>query len=361
MKKIVTVILVCFCFSPAFAQGEKTAAEIATGKVGAEITRQMQAATSQAARVEQMVRSMDFGAALHYTDHAMQLSELEAARVPEVADLSAASNVQNTLENASKESLHLQEKLANLKRVIWKKRATKLFSPAAPQVRLAQITNLPGQPTVRLRLDSKMSFPTTLHGGVLYSDEVFNHTNFIALGQLYVPRIFSTEKNVWYRGMSLSTLTDLENILTSGLEISKTRAWVTSEAQEGIYITPYLPVALGYAVPAQYTRQEISEQKTFFFPSAYRLGAAYLPTLVSIPIGLIDDTEKTIYSMAVDEYAFPSDIPYSAISHIAVFLEINGKPDWYEAVIENNELVLEQMPSILMDGYMGSMNQGYKK
>ena len=55
MKKIVTVILVCFCFSPAFAQGEKTAAEIATGKVGAEITRQMQAATSQAARAESQI------------------------------------------------------------------------------------------------------------------------------------------------------------------------------------------------------------------------------------------------------------------------------------------------------------------
>jgi len=325
MKKIVTVILVCFCFSSVFAQGEKTAAEIATGKVGAEITRRVQEGASQAARVEQMVRSMDFGAALHYTDHAMQLSELEAARVPEVADLSSASNVQNALENAPKKSLHLQEKLANLKRVIWKKRATELFSPSAPQVRLAQITNLPGQPAVQVRLDSPSTLSSSdiLPARVLPSIQIYKSISLVRHNQLYLPRAFTETKNVLYRGMRFTNLSDLENLLLQGMEIRST-------GYSEIYFG-YIPsTALGYALP-----WKVDENVNGEFPVVTKV-----PVTPQLPV-LQTGVTAQVYK----------DLPAEFISDVMVFLEINGRADWYKAIMENNKLVLISVPTTQTSGY----------
>ena len=299
MKKIVTVILVCFCFFPVFAQGEKTAAEIATGKVGAEVTRATQEAMSQAARVEQAVRFMDVGTALRYTEHAMQLAELEAPHVPEVADLSSASNVQNALENAPKKSLHLQEKLANLKRGLWKKRAAKLFSPAASQIK---ITNLPGEPTVKLRTSVNILSLGEIH-----------QIRRAAKGEFPFPFKDDNRDGVLYRGMRLDNFEDLRNILVNGLE--------TKASLRGIIYTARRPAtALTFAIAP--------------------LSEGEFPVLIRIPV-----TQKFLRAnppnecVAYYQTTFYKDIPSDMIE-IFTFMKIEGKVGWYQVTLtSDNQLV----------------------
>ena len=329
MKKIVTVILVCFCFSPVFAQGEKTAAEIATGKVGTEIARQVQAGASQAARAEQAVRFMDVGTALRYTDNAMQLSELEAARVPEVADLSAASNVQNTLENASKESLHLQEKLANLKRVIWKKRATELFSPSAPRIK---ITNMPGEPTVKLG-GAVDNAPAVLSARLLPSVDRWNIINptdpvGVYTEQIFLPKDILENKESFYRGMRLEKLDDVKNLLINGLEAHRTNY------HGDIYASLMPSIALWHAIMAGKNLSVLVQ-----IPATDKL-RSYAPE--AFPT---DDRYAAKAFQTGEVCIFRRDVPASFISNIWVFLEVNGNPGWYKATLENDELIFTPVPA----------------
>ena len=318
MKKLIAISILLFCLPPVFAQGEKTAAEIATGKVGAEITRQVQEATSQAARVEQMVRSMDLGAALRYTEHAMQLSALEAARVPEVADLSSASNVQNALENAPKKSLHLQEKLANLKRVIWKKRAAKLFSPAAPQIK---ITNLPGEPTVKLG-GNVDNLPKVLSARMLSGAENFRFIfpNFPSYSEKYLPSSLNTEEEFGYRGLKLYSLESVKHILENGLE------WRRGGYKGKIFFTGDL------------------NRVTDFITE--RTDSKLLPTIVKFNL---PEDRRFIYThqslFNEDYYIWLRSIWAYSIQDVMVFLEVNGKPGWYKATLEGGALVFTPVPS----------------
>ncbi|MCQ2411225.1 MAG: hypothetical protein MJ053_07220, partial [Elusimicrobiaceae bacterium] len=139
-----------------------------------------------------------------------------------------------------------------------------------------------------------------------------------------------------------------------GLELEKVHSY---EGNEGVYVSPHLPVAMSYAIAAEYVRQPgVNGEEDFYMPQSFSFRSLHrIPVVVSVPV---TPAEERAYSLLSYEYEFFHTILPSDISHVMTFLEVNGKVDWYEAVLENKELVLVKVPAGLVNGYLGYRNFG---
>lgn len=195
----------------------------------------------------------------------------------------------------------------------------------ASQVHLAQITNLPGQPTVQVRLpQTAVADSPVLSARILSSLEVYKSVSLAGSRQLYVPDVFTETKDVLYRGMRLTKLSDLENLLLQGLEIRRT-------AYSELYFAYIFSMAMDYALPRIVDKS---------------IDGAF-PVVVKVPV----TTELPISCTGVNAQAY-KDLPAEFISDVMVFMEINGQADWYKAIAENNKLVLISVPTTRMPGYL---------
>ena len=192
------------------------------------------------------------------------------------------------------------------------------FTPQPPTQHI-KITNLPGEPLVKLggAVDNAPAVLSArlLDGEALYAG-IFPQTR-----QMIVPSALTRrEKAAVYRGMYMADLKNVGNLLINGLEINK------SDAYPGeIYTTPFLRMALGYAVPKPGVKPEI-------------------PVLVRIRLTTELLDKKASVSWGA-ERVFYKAIPASFLSDVMVFLEVNGKPDWYKVTLENGELIFTPAPS----------------
>ena len=115
--------------------------------------------------------------------------------------------------------------------------------------------------------------------------------------------------------MFLSNIDDLKNLLVNGLELGKSR-----DFPDEIYVTSDALFPLVYATPND---DEI----------------AHLPVLIKIPATLSLQRYAPEVFEDQNREVFMRNVPAHFISDIWGFLAVNGKPDWYKVVLENDALV----------------------
>lgn len=209
--------------------------------------------------------------------------------------------------------------------------------PGAVGVQVAKISNLPGSPLVRVNLpQTETAGSHPLPARVLPPGQLCRAVNPAGFSQLYIPSAFAMQRETLYRGLRLNHLQDLKNILTRGMEISRSQFSV-------IYSSYLLDIALGYMLPpGQWVVYENLQELDF-----------ELPVVVKIPV-TIRLLEKNTPFEGKDEVFFRQDLWPEFISDVMVFLEINGQADWYRATVENGELVLTPTPTQRVPGKLDS-------
>lgn len=198
---------------------------------------------------------------------------------------------------------------------------------SVPQVRLAQITNMPGKPMVKLGVAVDNS-AAVLPARMLTGEESIRliWPNYDkkegALDAIYLPSVLNTQEEVVYRGLILHSLQSVENILTKGFETNK----VTIDPGK-IFFAGWLSRALIFA-----TDDNVETG---------------LPVLVKF---IVSADKENIYEQRWffglrRDYYLKEDVPASSLQDVLVFLEVNGKPDWYKATLKNGELIFTPAPS----------------
>ena len=305
MKKLLILCLICNFISPVYAQrgfgrgvkhGKKPAARHYTLRKEVHRTTTRSAARS----IEDMTRSIGLDDMLRYTQRAMLASERTDSQV-----------------ERAKKTLHIQEKIPFLKRLIWRKKTVQL-PVSGPRI---QITNLPGEPTVKLgRATDDM--PAMLSARLLTGEENF-HLIFPDMPRYsvhYLPSSLNTEEEVGYRGLKLYNLESVKNILENGLE------WKRGGYNGKIFFTGNLNRVTDFVT--EHTDRNL------------------LPTIVKFNL---PEDRRFMYTRVslfnVDYYLWLENIWSYYIQDVMVFLEVNGKPGWYKATLENGELVFTPVPS----------------
>ncbi len=207
-----------------------------------------------------------------------------------------------------------------------------------PEVRLAKITNLPGQPTVNVRLPQVLSSETQfLSAKILKPSQLHKNISLVESLQLYMPDEFYGKEEAAYRGMRLENVDELKNLLANGLEIRHTAY------DEGIYAAKSPAVALSYAVPPL----EVSIYESFMD------GEFPIPVMTKIPLtkGLLQTNAP---GCSKGWLVFGKDLPKEMISDVMIFLEINGKPDWYKVTLEQGNITFTPAPSRYVGGILDS-------
>jgi len=223
-----------------------------------------------------------------------------------------------------------------LEREIISHRVTAVDNLQASTVQLLDIALFKDKTLVPLVADAKdlqeVSLPAALlretlpvvPASVLFPEEL--HRDIVAPFQVYMPAIFVHAKPSVYRGMKFSSISELKNILINGMELSK------SNYVGEIYTSPFVEVALNYAVPIAPDKWEGEFQ-------------IELPVLVRMEL-----TDKIWQENAPDqfdiEWVFRKNIPAEMISDVMVFLEINRTPGWYKVVLKDNKVVLLPVPGV---------------
>ncbi len=191
-----------------------------------------------------------------------------------------------------------------------------------PQAQHIKITNLPGEPLVKLGgpLSAANNGVSTKYlKAHVFGSDTRASTLFPQgwLGNtLYVPSSWQyRDKNFWYRGMLLHHTEELKNILINGLELDKTR-------HAGIFASSEILTALLYAA---------NDVPTFMA----------LPVLIRIP----KTSQLSTPAMPCGLALFSQDIPANFLTDVMVFLEVGGKPGWYKVTLENGELVFTPVSS----------------
>ncbi|MBR4682466.1 MAG: hypothetical protein IKP06_04100 [Elusimicrobiaceae bacterium] len=202
------------------------------------------------------------------------------------------------------------------------------------------ITNLPGSPTVKFRLPFVAGVEKST-AALLAPDDVYplvfsKGPRATYPKKMFVPQGFLSKNKNFYRGMKLVSLEDLTNLFKNGLELGK-----SVDFPDKIYATSEASFAVAYAMPS-------TAYNSFWEVEAN------LPVLIKIPA----TEELRQYAPEVFRYheTFRRDVPAQFISDIWVFLEVNGKPDWYKVVWQNGELVFTPAP-----GKMRSWSAGVEK
>lgn len=187
-----------------------------------------------------------------------------------------------------------------------------------------QITNLPGEPLVKLGTTDLPQDAGILPARLLTGDEshkvLFPGEGFFP--PMYVPVALNTQEEVVYRGLKLYNLQDLQNILNKGLQYNK----VSDEMNRKIYFSGTLRRAARYAVEYDSPQNE-------------------LPVLVKFTVPNKDLLNASPYVLGWDYYYTLRNIPSSCIQDVMVLLEVNGKPGWYKAVLEDGKPVFIPAPS----------------
>ena len=169
-----------------------------------------------------------------------------------------------------------------------------------------QIMNLPGTPLVRLRT----AIPAE---GNPVSARVLGGDQIIPLiapegsreHGLLVPPSLNTQKQIAYRAMVLNNTDELKNILENGLE-----AWRARDGE--MFFSGWLRTALRFIA---WNHEKMSTVIQFQVPK-----------------------DISLYQYDYNYYT-KQDIPPSHLTHVMVFLEINGKSGWYKVTLEDGELV----------------------
>ena len=229
-----------------------------------------------------------------------------------------------------------------------------LHAAKVPNTVLAQISNLPGSPTVKVRLNEPLpqGTPAVLSARILGEKELFNKIALVESNQLYVPKLFIPGEQVWYRGMKFKRLDEVENLLINGLEMSK------SNFPGEIYVSPSFRVALSYGLALRFDMY-VEGPARYSVPEGSFIGDNRFLVMTFIPC---TEAESQRYAYAA-KYQIWEDVltetrPASMLSHIITFLEVNGQAGWYEATLENNEIFLNQLPGYYIRGLMGEFRNG---
>lgn len=207
----------------------------------------------------------------------------------------------------------------------------------------AKVANLPGMPLVQVRLPSRPAAPTdgVLSARVLPPSQVYHLINLERTTQLYVPRAFAEQDKALYRalyrGVRLTNLNDLQNILENGMEIKKSRF-------SAIYSSYSLGDALGYALPPY---------EWLVYENIGEIDLE-LPVVVKIPVTIRLIEKNTPYD-DMGDVIFRQDLWADMISDVMVFLEIDGKADWYKAVLEDKKLLLIPTPTKRVSGWVEAL------
>ncbi|MBR4682464.1 MAG: hypothetical protein IKP06_04090 [Elusimicrobiaceae bacterium] len=174
--------------------------------------------------------------------------------------------------------------------------------------RLLQAGKPPQNFSVRVALPQKTHF--LLMAQLVNSDKFLNEV-FPLQGLRYLPKTFTDGTPSLFRGMSLSRVEDLKNILQKGLERNKS-------IYSALYFSGNIDEALS---------------------SAINEGPA-IPVLIKVEMtSRLLRRFRSPYHDVADNYVFTRDLPSPFLTKVVVFLEVDGKPGWYEAVLENDELI----------------------
>ena len=138
----------------------------------------------------------------------------------------------------------------------------------------------------------------------------------IVSGQFYAPVSLPSLAPVAYRGMTLQNLEELSYLLANGMEVSK----VSYSMRGKIFFSGSMYVA---GLFARHTQERLSVVVKFEVP------------------------QDIFLYYAQQSYYTQTDVPPTAIQEVFVFLEVQGKPGWYKATLENGELVFTPAPAKL--------------
>lgn len=193
--------------------------------------------------------------------------------------------------------------------------------PGSPHI---QITNLPGEPLVKLG-GTVDNAPAILSARMLSGQEVARSVfpGETLLSAMYLPTALNTQDDVMFRGLKLYNLKSVKNILAKGMRYKDVSAVYRGE----VFFSGWLFRVTDFATAAS------AEEQSF-------------PVIVKF---VVPTDERTVYARAhmfsMDYYYLEEDIRVSEIQDIMVFLEVDGKPDWYKATLEDGDLVFTPAPS----------------
>lgn len=212
--------------------------------------------------------------------------------------------------------LYAQKNIKSLPRALaWKNQYAHANSAQALPltIKTLKIVNLPSRPSVHILFDTPLPHKSTIR--LVPPRQVYPLLYKLGEHKIFIPREFVNATKSLYRGMTLTDIDKLKNILVNGLEINK------SNFKEGIF-TAYDPLtAILYAQP------------THFYDKK-----ADIPVLIKIPITpFLEQCTSIQFETA---RAFRQNIPASAISDVWILLEVNKKADWYRVILEDGEIVL---------------------
>ncbi len=214
----------------------------------------------------------------------------------------------------------------NIKSAVLRTEAA-LKLPVSPHIRIA---NLPSEPLVKLG-GVVGNAPAVSPARLLSGKESFEKIRLGTFGLdfVYVPLALNTGEEAVYRGLRLYDLESVKNILEHGLEYTR----VSKKAENRIYFTSSLPRAVWFA-----TRQFNSPESV-------------IPVLVKfdIPDKNLVYARQSPLDKSSDYYYSMRNIHASFIKDVVVFLEVNGKPGWYKAMLKDGKLVLIPAPSEVFD------------
>ena len=182
------------------------------------------------------------------------------------------------------------------------------------------IVNLPTRPVVQFHFKG-LPAPASLKPVRLLPQTKLFATLFVGTPksgfgdkQVFVPGGLIGPAKALYRGIKLADIEEVKNLLMNGLETRKVRM------QSREIFTSFDPVhALLYAIPGSTDK-------------------AMLPVLIKIPFSPM--LQEHISSQYPTATAFKWNIPAGLISDVWVLLDINGRPNWCKAVMQEGELVL---------------------
>ena len=205
----------------------------------------------------------------------------------------------------------------------------KIQPPMATHI---QITNLPGEPLVKLGTPLPVingvpgnPFPV-LQARIMHGEEndkhLFRRNGNGFFPSVYVPEALNTQEKAGFRGLKLYNLRDVQHILEHGLEYNK----VAEKMGCKIYFADGVYHAAGHMTDGS---------RYLEIPTLVRF--QLLPNEINIhaSISLFGD---------LNYYYWWRNIPPRYIQDVMVFLEVGGVPGWYKATLEKGELVLTPAP-----------------
>ncbi|MBQ8032881.1 MAG: hypothetical protein IJ266_02855 [Elusimicrobiaceae bacterium] len=201
-----------------------------------------------------------------------------------------------------------QRPLKSLPRAFTQAGATQPFT-----LKTLKITNLPTRPRVQILLSATPHVKNSVR--LVPPRQVYPLIYKWRERKIFIPRNFVTQTKALYRGMSLTGIDELKNILVNGLDVNK------SNYHKKIF-TAYEPLtAVLYAQPTH----QLNVQP-------------HLPVLLKIPVTpALEQYAPQAFKTA---QAFHNSVPASTISDVWILLEVNQKADWYKAVLEDGEIIL---------------------